>query len=142
MKSTEVRYKILELLPVSQQDAWKKLGLEHRQVSKVVRGLEKEGFLTRTKDYPSFYLNITVEGVQEGRRLSFLRKHPIPMKNSIPAKKQVQVKKPVPVKVPAKKKSNRFAPLLSSGGLFSPCTGCSGDECDPGTCVPLTKWTA
>lgn len=137
MKSTDVRYKILELLPISQQDAWKKLGLEHRQVSKVVLRLEKEGFLTRTKDKHSFYLDITIEGVREGRRLSLIRKH-----MPVPAEKPVVAKKPVHVKSPVKKKEPRFAPLLSSDGLFSPCTGCSGEECDPTTCDPLTKWAA
>ncbi len=153
MKSTEVRYKILELLPIFQQDAWKKLGLEHRQVSKVVLGLEKEGFLTRTKDKNSFYLDITIEGVREGRRLSLLSKHmPVPVSKPViakkpvhvkaPAKKPVVAKKPVHVKAPIIKKEPRYAPLLSSDGMFSPCTGCSGEECDPTTCAPLTKWAA
>ncbi|MDD5453977.1 MAG: MarR family winged helix-turn-helix transcriptional regulator [Candidatus Ratteibacteria bacterium] len=112
-----MRTKILEMLPVFQQDVWQRLGLEHRQVSKVVLKLEKELFLTRTKDKCSFYLIITPAGKTELKKL-------------VPEKE--------PVGIYAKPKS-RFAPLVSNG-VFSPCTGCSVIECDPCTCVPLGNW--
>jgi len=156
MKNEDLRYKILELLPIDQQDIWKSLGLEHRQVSKIVLKLQKEGFLTRTAGHGTYSLFLTVEGVHEGRRLYLLRKKSVAVKKpapvKVPAKKPVGVKKlapavsklaPVKILAEKKKKENRFAPLLSSDGLFSPCTGCSKyAECDPGTCVPLTKWAA
>ena len=132
MKSIEVRTKILEMLPVYQQDAWRKLGLEHRQISDVVRGLETEGFLVRTKYKCTFFL-------EKVPAKMILKKKVVPIKNVAPEKIAVPEKKPRPVKTV--KKESQFAPLISNG-LFSPCTGCSADECEPTICGKLLVWVA
>ncbi|MDP2789240.1 MAG: hypothetical protein Q8O46_04340 [bacterium] len=124
MKSTEVRTKILEMLPVYQQDAWRKLGLEHRQISDVVRGLEAEGLLIRKKYKCTFFLETTLAGKKERKKL-------------VPVKKPVPEKKLVPLKIV--KKEPRFSPLISNG-FFSPCTGCSTPECEPPICGKLLVW--
>jgi predicted transcriptional regulator len=48
MNSEILKNKILRMLPVNQDDVWRRLGLEHRLVSKVVLSLLAEGFVTRT----------------------------------------------------------------------------------------------
>ena len=132
MKSSEVRTKILEMLPVYQQDVWRKLGLEHRQISDVVRGLEAERLLVRKKYKSTFFLKTTPAGIKEKKKL-------VPVKKLVAIKKLIPEKKPAPVKVV--KKEPQFASLISNGA-FSPCTGCSTDVCEPTICGKLLLWVA
>ncbi len=125
MKQTEVRTKILEMLPVYQQDAWRKLGLEHRQISKVVRKLEAEGLLVRKWYKGTFFLKITPAGNKERQKI-------------VSGKEIVFETKAIPVLVI--KKEPKFTPLISNG-IFSPCTGCK-EECEPASCTKLLVWVA
>ena len=126
MKSIEVRTKILEMLPVYQQNAWRKLGLEHRQISEVVRGLEVEGLLIRKRYKNTFFLERTPAEKKEKKKI-------VPVKKLIPEKKLIPLK--------TVKKEPQFASLISNGA-FSPCTGCSTDVCEPTICGKLLLWVA
>lgn len=108
----ELKRKIISMLPVRQDDVWKTLMVRHQQVSLIVRRMIAEGVITRSL--------IRMDGARKTYLLARATKI-----DSVAVQKE---------------DDNKFSPLLSDKGQFSPCTGCK-DDCDAATCKKLIPWT-
>jgi len=126
----ELKPAILSLLPIFQEDIWKRLGLEHRRISKLVRELEAEGLLVREVRKHTFWLVPTTVWIPEPVAPTTIITEPKPIVKRVSAPKKPKER--------IKPKEHKFTSLLS-GNMFSPCTGCM-DECEATTCKKLGDW--
>lgn len=128
---TEIKLKVIGILPMLQSDLWKSGKIpeikDHRDCSKIIKLLEGECLIKRTKYY------------DKDKKISTFRIEKLNGSSpcSSVTNKDTNTEKK---KKKNNKKKNKYQALLGKDNKFSPCTGCTEESCQPATCNNLMNW--
>ena len=109
---TKTQQSILSKLPAKQNELWKSLNINKRNMSKIVIAMQKAGLITRKK--------ISSKGIT-----TYL------------IQKNVKVTVYNPTRI--SQLNPKYKTLFNDRKEFSPCTGCI-DYCKPVDCGKLVNW--
>lgn len=103
--------RVLAILPISQGEMWKTLGISSQDGADLVEVMLKDKLIKRTQ-------------IKESKnRQRYMLEH-------FNGNGKLRHKK---------KAGNKYAALIHNG-QFSPCAGCQVDPCQPHVCAPLDEW--